>query len=102
MKRKLHRSEAVQICNERDVSTSEQLALRYGVDTDTINAIWTGKRWKELNHPNQGMRSKPRLNEDQNNHLKSLCGQISPQEAAQYFNISVKRVLAVWREKGKM
>jgi hypothetical protein len=51
-----------------------------------------------LNHKNQGKTGKPRLTDDQNRHLKSLRGKISPEEAAAYFNISVKRVLAVWRE----
>jgi transposase len=96
--RRLLRTEAIQICEERFCSEASELAKRYGVNVDTVYAVWNGTRWAELRHPNQGKSGKPRLSQDQNQHLKSMRGKISPEEAAQYFNISVKRVLAVWRE----
>jgi hypothetical protein len=40
--RRLLRTEAIQICEERFVSDADSLAKRYGINVDTVYAIWNG------------------------------------------------------------
>ena len=99
LNRNLHRTEAIQICDLRFIKTANEVAEQFGVSSDCVNLIWSGDRWAELKHPNQKKLSKPRLTKEQTLDLRRLRGTVSPEEAATRYNLSVKRVLAIWREK---